>query len=919
MKRTLALWLTAGTCVAAAGGLSIPTVLAQEGKAKVADTPLPTDPRLVKGTLDNGLSYIVVQHNKPEQHTLMWLHVQSGSMNEKDSQRGLAHYLEHMAFNGSEHFPPGTLVKYFESIGLRFGGDLNAFTNMDQTTFQINVPFTDDESVAKGMSFLSDVAFRLSLLPDEIDAERQIILNEKMTRKGAGQRVSDYVSHHIAPGSLVGERLTIGTEERIKGAQKPDFVDYYSHWYVPSNITLIVVADAEPARIIEQIKKQFSDGKKVPKPVAQDPKITPYTTTRAIIATDPELETASVQVMRLLPGVPITKTEAQLRDEVVTSFGTAAFNRRIQTKMAQGSQIYQNLSARAGRFHHDLAYSTSVSCGGKPENWRPMLDALGTELQRARLHGFTQREIDAIRTQRLSGAEEAVKRESSMQAGAIIREIDSALTSGSPVMSAAQDLDLLKRILPTITPEEVSKRFTELFEPKNVAYILELPSSAPAPTEAELISLGNTALSVKPEKEAEAARASSLIEKLPEAGKVVDQGEHAASKVWSGWLSNGVRVHQRTMDEQKDNVTISITLAGGTIQETAENRGITSAAELAWSRPATSTLSSTDIRDLMNGKRVSVGGGGGFGGGRGGGGRGGRGGGGGGSLDTLSLRVSGSPADLETGMQLAYLMLTDPVIEPAAFDQWKTRQLQSLERREKTLQGVSALERAKALYPASEARLQPITESQVNSVTREGAQKWLRNLIATAPMEVSVVGDLPRERAIELVSHYIGALPGRERISDKTLASLRNVPLPKGPIMSDKTVDTTTDQAIVSAGFFGPDAKNIADVRAMSMASNILSTRMVKTIREEKNYVYSISSSVQPGRTLPGFGMFSAGAPAEPGNATPLATIIQEMFDEFAAKGPTEAEITVAKKQYENAMKDSFPAQWDPKLGIHVT
>jgi predicted Zn-dependent peptidase len=257
-------------------------------------------------------------------------------------------------------------------------------------------------------------------------------------------------------------------------------------------------------------------------------------------------------------------------------------------------------------------------------------------------------------------------------------------------------------------------------------------------------------------------------------------------------------------------------------------------------------------------------------------------------------------------MQLAYLLLTDPVIEPAAFDQWKTRQLQSIERRDKTLQGVAGSMQAAALYPAGEARLQPVSAAQINAITRESAQAWLRTLIAGAPMEVSVVGDLARERAVELVAHYLGSLPKRDRISSSTLASLRNVPLPKGPILKDQTVDTSTDQAVVRAGFFGPDAANVAEVRAMQMAGNILSTRMVKTIREEKNLVYSIGSTFQPGRVLPGFGMFSAGAPAEPRNATALAETINRMFADFAASGPTEEEVAVAKKQFAKSLDESM-------------
>jgi zinc protease len=905
MKRALATLIVQVSCIALAPGAAIAQPPATPAPhAAAPDTPLPVDPRLVTGTLDNGLHYIVVKHPRPEGRTTMWLHVNSGSMNEKESQRGLAHYLEHMAFNGSQHFPPGSLVKYFESIGLRFGGDLNAFTNTDQTTFQLNLPGTDDDTVSKGLTFLSDVAFRLSLLPDEIDAERQIILNEKMSRSGAGQRINDYVSQRIAPGSLVGERITIGTEERIKGAQKPDFVDYYSHWYVPSNITVIVVADAAPAPIVKLIEKWFADGPKAPLPAPQDPRITPYTQTRAIIATDPELENANIQVVRLLPGIPATTTERLWRDELVTSIATSAFNRRMQAKLSAGGQPFLSAGASAGSFHHDLSYETQVRCSGKPAQWHAMLDALGAEAQRARLHGFSAREIDAIRTQRLSSAEEAVRRESSVPAATLIRQIDSSITAAEPFMSAKQDLDLLNRYLSSITREEVSARFASLFEPKNVAFILELPSSQKAPSEAELIAMGNAAMSVTPEADPESALATSLLDKLPEAGTIVEPAEHAASHVWSGWLSNGIRLHERTMDEQKDEVSIVITFVAGALQETDKNRGITLAAEQAWSHPATSKLSNTDIRDLMNAKKVRVGGAGGPA-GRGGG-RGQRGGGGGGALDNVTLRITGTPEDLESGMQLAYLLLTDPVIEQASFDQWKSRELQSIEGRDKSPQGAFTSLEAAALHPGHDARFLPLTAAQITSISRDSAQAWLKHIIATAPVEVSIVGDIPRERALELVSRYLGSLPSRPRVDSGALADLRRTPRPKGPISMERTIETSTDQAIVRVGFFGPDADNIPDVRAMQLAANILSTRMVKTIREERNLVYSISAASQPGRTLPGFGIFSAGAPAEPGNATPLAATINEMLAEFAAKGPTDDEVVVAKKQMANALAEQM-------------
>src|SRR5258708_4419746 len=168
--------------------------------APASAQPLPSDPSLVTGQLDNGLRYIIQQHAIPPGRATVWLHMHSGSLNETEHQRGIAHYTEHMAFNGSEHFKPGTLVPFFESLGMTFGRDQNAFTNMEQTTYQLALPKADPDTLAKGMTFFSDVLFRLSLIPKEIDDERQIIQEERRRGLSGRQRTGFYITEHLTPG-----------------------------------------------------------------------------------------------------------------------------------------------------------------------------------------------------------------------------------------------------------------------------------------------------------------------------------------------------------------------------------------------------------------------------------------------------------------------------------------------------------------------------------------------------------------------------------------------------------------------------------------------------------------------------------------------------------------------------------------------
>lgn len=894
----------AAACLVVAAGLALsaaPTVV-------WADEPLPTDPALVMGQLENGLKYIIRQHATPKEHVAIWMHVSSGSINETDPQRGLAHYLEHMAFNGSKNFPPGKVIPLFESLGLTFGRHQNAFTSFDQTTYQLDLGKNDPEQLAKAMLFMSDVAFRLSLLPGEIEAERQIILNEKQARSGAQQRIGEYMIANMAPESLIGKRIPIGTEETVKNVQKPDFEAYYNTRYVASNMTVIVVGDIDPKIVIEQIKANFADGKKVAAPADQDAGVKPLMVNRAVVASDPEITVASVGIGRILAARPPTTTVEGMREEILDQIADFAFARRCQARVASGKATFFSCGASVQNMFN-AAMQVNVTASGKPEQWKTLLTEAATELQRARLHGFTAQEVEDAKKDILADAEVGATREGTLPARALLGRYNGAVAAGEPIMSGQQTLEAVKKILPTISAAQVSEQFTRLFDPSVAMFTATLPSTADVPTESQLIELGVAALKVTPEKEAAEVRASGFMEKAPTPGKVAEASEHAASSVAHAWFENGIRVHHKFMDARKDEVSIEITLAGGVINETAANRGLTQAAGIAFSgrTMATKSISSTQIRDLMTGRKVRVGSGGG---------------GpmamltGGAGPDSVGLSVSGSPSDLETGMQLAHLLLTEPKIEEVAFDKWKQQQKQVIAMIKMAPQGALLEGMMGAMYPAGESRPKPLTAEQVDAVTIEAAQAWLDGLITKAPIEVSVVGDITKERAMELVTTYLGSLGKRDRVNVELFKDKRTIARPGKAVVVDKEIATATDQAQVVAGFFGVNATDIRDVRLMELSAQIVSSRMIKVIREEKNLVYSISAQNQPGEAYPGFGMFIAMAPTKPGKTAELSEAVYEIFDEFAKTGPSAEELEVAKKQKANTLAEGMkePGFWTVRL-----
>jgi zinc protease len=865
------------------------------GASSLADEALPTDPALVTGALTNGLRYIIRPHKNPEGRVSIWLHVATGSLNETDSTRGLAHYLEHLAFNGSTNFPPGSVMPFFQSLGLTFGRDQNAFTSFDQTAYQLALPSNGRDVIQKGLLFMSDVAMRLSLHPTEVESERQIILEEKRARSSPMQRVHDQVYERLAPESTFGRRLPIGVDETLKTMGHNDVVDYYSRWYVPSNMTLIVVGDADPAMVVDVIRQEFAAGASVPRPTPRDVGVKPTAASRAIVASDPELTRAEVSIVRVEPPRPPITTVAALRREVVDRIGTWVFNRRVNADIAAGRVSFLAAGASAQDWAGALRM-WSVEAEGRPGTWRVMLTELGTALQRARLHGFSEREVQDARAALTADAEEAAQREATRPAREVLRQLNGDVTRKGATMSADQTLALLRRLLPGITAREVSDTFASGFDPRQSLFIAELPSGDDVPSEADLLAFGRTAVAVTPDKVADVARPTALLASLPREGAVVESATHAGSAVTSMWLDNGVRVHYRRMDQRKNEASIAITLAGGPIEEMPADRGLTEAALRAWERPATSTLSSTDIRDLMTGAKVRV--------------RSNM------SGDTTTLTVSGDPAELEKGLQLAYLLLTDPVIEPASLEQWKDAEAQRVIERKSQPMGALMETSAAAIYPRGETRPRALTVEQIRAITGPAAQAWLRRLIKEAPIEVAVVGDIDKDTATTLVTRYLGALPARPRIGDKTLANLRTIARPRGPLQAADSVDARTPQGAVLAGFFGADLRDLRDTRLLFMAARILSTRMTKTIREDKQLVYSIGAISEPAVIYPGFGLFAAVAPTDPAKAPALAAAVEEMYTAFGKDGPTADELDVAKKQMTNLLGEMMktPDFWLGRL-----
>ena len=838
---------------------------------------LPADPQVLTGTLENGVDWMLRQHDNPPEKVSLMFHVETGSLMEKESQRGLAHFFEHMAFNGSENFPPGELLKYFESVGMQFGADINAFTSMDQTAFMLFLATNELKEIDQGLMALSDQAFRALLLEEEIDKERGVILSEIRAGRGAAQRLRDQLWSQMFAGSRFAERMVLGKEEVIENATRDDFLDYYRTWFRPERVTVLVVGDVEPNLVVPLIEKWFGQYKPSvparPEPGAQ---FKHFAEQAAYVVTDADFADAELSIVDLRAGRPPRTTVATARRDLIDEIGGWILQRRFAERIRKGTANYLSAFASVGDFFGE-ATAVMGFARSEPAKWEQTLEEVLMEINRARQFGFTQREFALAAAELTAEAERAVETESTRNARGLLMRMMSATNDQRTLMSARQELELLEQILPTITVDQVNAAFAEHFKPDTFAFGLKLPDKpgVAVPTSTAVLAAARAALARQVDPPAEEQRATELLAAAPIPGEIVQREFDEDLEVTSFWLSNGARVHHRFMDYKKDLVQVSIVLGGARLEETAENAGVSEVAALALDQPATSRLTSSEIEDIMTGKKIRVGG---YAGG-----------------DALTITVNGSPDDLETGLKLAHALLTDGQVEESAFKNWVDSSLQRYSRFSKMPPYVAYMT-VFDVISQGDARLMFSDEKRIKAQSLAQAQAWFMRLCRQAPLEIAVVGEVRRDEVMPLICKYIGSLPARPRSVPK-LESLRKISHERGPVRRHIAVETITPQGMGLVGFVPCDARNSADVRALELAAQTLDTRVIKQVREELGMVYSIAVQCQPMESFHNTGIFASGAPCAPEKVDELNAEVRRLFAEFAEDGPTAEELAAAKKQ----------------------
>jgi zinc protease len=843
--------------------LGLPAALGAQNRAA---QPLPVDSQVTVGTLSNGLRYYVRANAKPEHRAELRLVVHAGSVLEDDDQQGLAHFVEHMAFNGTRHFEKQQLVNYLESVGMKFGPEVNAYTSFDETVYMLQIP-TDTASVVQtAFQILEDWADGLAFDSVEIDKERGVIIEEWRLGRGAGARMRDKQFPIVFQGSKYAERLPIGKPDIIRTFHDDVLTRFYHDWYRPDLMAVVAVGDFDPKAIEGLIRRHFEPLRNPPterpRPTIDVPD---HTEPLFAIASDPEATSTSVSVL-YLQALRDHSTVGAYRQGIVEDLFSAMLNARFFERSQQADPPFLGAGAGQGRFigaKEVFSLGAAVKDGGTVRG----LDALLTEGERVARFGFTAAELEREKARMLRRLEQAYAEREKTESDAYAGEYVNNFLEDEPIPGITAELALTREFLPGITLDDVNRLARAWITPTNRVVMVSAPQKqdVPVPTEAELSAVFGQVAGKQIAAYADTLGQASLVPVAPKPSAIVAEQAIPELGVTEWTLANGVRVVLKPTDFKDDEVLMQAVSPGGTSLVPDDRLMSASFASSIVSVSGAGTFSAVDLQKVLAGKAVRVG-------------------------PVIGeteegLRGSASPKDLEALFQLAYLYVTAPRLDSAAFGSLRQRLLAFVANRGASPDG-NFQDTLQVTLAQGNPRERPLTPAVVQEVDLGNALAFYRDRFADASdFTFYFVGNIDLGTIRPLVEEYLGGLPSLRR--HETWRDL-NIPPPTGVVR--KVVHKGLEQkGRTQLVFTGPFQDSRAERYALRALGDALEIRLREVLREDLGGVYGVgvgaSSSIAPDTTY----SVSIGFGADPARIDELVDSTFTVLRAFQSAGPSDS------------------------------
>ena len=864
--------ILAGTAASAAGAQGPATRAPVDSFA--LGRALPVDPAVRIGTLPNGIRYYIRRNAKPEQRAELRLVVNAGSILEDDDQRGLAHFIEHMAFNGTKSFAKNDIVKYLESIGVRFGADLNAYTSFDETVYILPVPTDSAGILAKSFRFLGDVATGILFDSTEVVAERGVVLAEWRNGLGAGERLRDKQFPVIFRGSRYAERLPIGKPEILEGANPAPLKRFWRDWYRPDLMAVVAVGDADPKTLEALIRSTF--GGIAPRKGARARTVAAvpaHDSTLISIATDKELSGSSVGVLWKSKG-RMTRTVGDLRQDLLERLYDQMLNQRFSELALKPETPFVGAGAGGGSFVRNSEYY-SLDARAKEGKLLESLQALLTEAERVRRHGFLAAELERAKVNTLRAYERAYQERDKTPSGAFVGEYIDNFLQGEAIPGIAFEYTAMQRLLPTVTLVEVNALGANRVGEANRVVTVSLPEkeglAVPTNTDIRSVFAKVNAATITPW--VETVTAGALVAKAPTAGRVVSEKRTDALNLTEWTLSNGIKVLVKPTDFTADQIVMTGWSPGGASLVSDANVFKASLATTVIERGGVGDYSLVDLNKKLTGKVASASA----------------------VISDLSEGVSGraSPKDLETMMQLVWLRLTSPRADSSAFTALVQQFEQVLKNKDANPAAVFS-DTVQMTLANGSPRVRPLSVEMLKELNLNDMLAIYRDRFAdVGDFTFLFVGNVDLAVLKPLVEQWLAPLPAAGRKE-----TFRDV----GPKLFTGQIDKTvrkgiapqSQTAILMAGA-APFSREQSYL--LSSVGEVLEMRLLDRLRESLGGTYSVSVNAQFARTPRQEWQVVISYGSAPDKAESMFAAVQQELDSLRRVPPTAAEVERVREQ----------------------
>lgn len=839
---------------------------------------LAPDPSVRFGRLENGFGYAIKKNETPRDRVAMYLAIPVGSIHEQESERGYAHYLEHMLFNGTTHFPPGKMVEYFQSIGMQFGADINAYTSYDETVYTIVLPKGDIEEIEEGLVVMSDYARGALLLESEVERERGVILAEKLARDSIEYRTRVATRKNALRGTLLADRQPIGTRQTILSATGKSLRAFYDRWYRPDNMTLVVVGDMQVEEVEKAIRRSFGDMKSRAK-LQQCPDFGTLEKRglHGFYYHEPEAGNTRVSIESHWNKKPEDDSSALQLRKLRHYIATSIVEKRLSKIAEEKVGLLSRPRVYAGNLLDRIGYA-GLSATTSPDGWQDLVAVLENTLRKAITYGVRPEERDLavqeVRAYYTSQSQKAKSRQSARLARQMVRNINDNRVFQSP----RQEEELFAETARSLTVEDINATLRRLFErSERLVEITGNVDIAAANPQQKIVQVYTKAhnqpvISYVKQEQAKFPSIDTAQEAVSPIRHIVHQDIEAETYYFEG----GVVLNLKKTDFKDNETRIRLEFGPGQRGEPAP--GMAMVAESVINGSGSKTLTASQMEEVLAGSSVDYT----F------------------SIDTSRFSLSGTSLsdEVELLAQTLHTVLLEPGMRESIYENTMVRYKQMYAAMESDISGAEALY-VRPFYAGGNDLFGMPPLEDVTRVRLESIRDWIAPLFRNSAPEISVVGDFDKDHVLEVLSRYFGSLSKDQKI----VLPQESITFPAG-LKRTFDIDSKLEQTLLTMAWQTTGFDDIHTVRRLNMLASVFEERLRLAVREKLGATYSPVVYNSSSRFIPDYGMMYVRIVLDGEMTAAIEKTVTEIAADLAANGVDEEELLRVRKPTMTSLKD---------------